>query len=133
MNKPKSFKDLIVWQEASELAKDIATQLVRDFPKEERYRLSDQMIRSSRSVSAQISEGFRKSSYKEKNRFYEIAAASNDETENHLIDAKNNDYIGDKTYKHYLNRIIRVRILLSRLRKSINALESARKSQSRSL
>jgi four helix bundle protein len=119
MTKLKSFKDLNVWQEASRLAKDIATKLVCNFPKEERYRLIDQIIRSSRSVSAQISEGFRKSSFKEKNRFYEIAATSNDETENHLIDARNNGYIDDKIYKHYLNRIIRVRILLSRLRKSI--------------
>jgi four helix bundle protein len=119
MTKLKSFKDLNVWQEASRLAKDIATKLVCNFPKEERYRLIDQIIRSSRSVSAQISEGFRKSSFKEKNRFYEITATSNDETENHLIDARNNGYIDDKIYKHYLNRIIRVRILLSRLRKSI--------------
>ncbi len=132
MNKAKSFKDLIVWQVASHLAKDIANQLVSNFPKEEKYRLSDQIIRSSRSVSAQISEGFRKSSFKEKNRFYEIAATSNDETENHLTDARNNDYIDDKTYKNYLYRIIRVRILLSRLRKSIRLLESVRKSQNRS-
>lgn len=132
MKKLKSFKDLIVWQEASQLAQDIATTLVCIFPKEERYRLSDQIIRSARSVSAQISEGFRKSSLKEKNRFYEIAATSNDETENHLTEAKNNNYIGDKLYKHYLNRIIRIRILLSRLRKSIKSLETARKSQHRS-
>ena len=47
---------------ASELARDISTKLVPEFPKEDKYRLGDQIIRSSRSVPAQISEGFRKSS-----------------------------------------------------------------------
>ena len=84
-----------------------------------------------RSVPSQISEGFRKSSLKEKHRFYEIADTSNDETENHLNEAKNNNYIDEKIYKHYLNRIIRVRILLSRLRKSVRSIITARQSQSR--
>lgn len=103
------------------------------FPKEERYRLSDQIIRSSRSVPAQISEGFRKTSFREKHHYYEIASTSNDETENHLIEAKNNKYVDNGTYKHYLNRIIKVRILLSRLKKSIRSLQkAARNAQNRS-
>ncbi|UCG93008.1 MAG: four helix bundle protein [candidate division WOR-3 bacterium] len=128
MSKIKSFKDLIVWQVASELAKDIATRLVRMLPRTEKYRLGDQIIRSSRSVASQISEGFRKSSLREKNRFYGIAATSNDETENHLIEARNNAYINDKIFKHYLNRIIRVRVLLSRLMKSIRSLQNTARS-----
>lgn len=131
MSKIKSFKDLTVWQVASDLAKDIATKLVRTLPREEKYRLGDQITRSSRSVPSQIAEGFRKSSLKEKNRFYRIAMTSNDETENHLTEAKNNAYIDAKIYKYYLNRIIRVRILLSRLMKSIRSLETARQSQNR--
>ena len=131
MKKINSFKDLIVWQVASELAKEIATSLAVNFPNEERYRLSDQIIRSSRSVPAQISEGFRKSSYEQKHHYFDFAAASSDETENHLIEAKNNGYISYKVCRKYLNRIIRVRLLLSRLMKSIRNLEAARKSQTR--
>jgi four helix bundle protein len=131
MSKIKSFKDLIVWQVASELAKDIATKLVYMLPKAEKYRLGDQIIRSSRSVASQIAEGFRKASLKEKNRFYRIAMTSNDETENHLAEAKNNDYIDEKIHMHYLNRVIRVRILLSRLMRSIRSLETASKGQNR--
>ncbi|MCK4396365.1 four helix bundle protein [candidate division WOR-3 bacterium] len=116
----KSFRDLKVLQAASELSRDISTKLVPKFPSEEKFRLGDQIIRSSRSVPAQISEGFRKSSLKEKNHYYEMALTSNDETENHLIEAKNNGYVDDKTYKNYLNRVIRIRILLSRLIKSVN-------------
>jgi four helix bundle protein len=116
----KSFKDLKVWQEASKLSRDISTKLVPTFPKAEKYRLGNQVIRSSRSVPAQIAEGFRKSSLKEKNHYYEMALTSNEETENHLEEAKNNKFIDKKVYKHYLNRIIRVRILLARLIKSVN-------------
>jgi four helix bundle protein len=131
VKKIKSFKELIVWQRASTLAKDIATKLVPSFPKVERYRLGDQIMGSSRSVPSQISEGFRKSSLKQKHYFYGIAFASNDETENHLTEAKNNNYITDKTYKFYLNRVIQVRILLSRLMRSVRSLETARKSHDR--
>ncbi|MEO0190935.1 MAG: four helix bundle protein [candidate division WOR-3 bacterium] len=126
MAKINTFRDLVVWRVASELAKEIAIKLVPLFPKEEKYRLGDQIIRSSRAVPSQIAEGFRKSSLKEKHHYYEMAITSNDETENHLIEAKNNNYIDDKTYKHYLNRIIKVRILLSRLKKSIRWLKTVR-------
>jgi len=112
-----------VWQVSSELAKDIATKLVKTFPEHERYKLRDQITRSSRSVPSQIAEGFRKSSLKEKHRFYEIALTSNDETENHMIEAKNNEYVDDRAYKHYMNRVIRVRILLLKLMKSVRAMQ----------
>lgn len=125
----KSFRDLKVWQVASELARDISTKLVPEFPKEDKYRLGDQIIRSSRSVPAQISEGFRKSSLKEKSHYYEIALSSNEETENHLVEAKNNGYVDDKAYKNYLNRVIQIRILLSRLIKSVNKLKTARRAK----
>jgi four helix bundle protein len=131
MKKIKSFKDLDVWQVASKLAKDIATKLVSMFPKVEQYRLGDQIIRSSRSVPAQISEGFRKVSLKEKHRYYEIAATSNDESENHLNEAKNNKFIDNRIYQSYTNRVIRVRILLSHLMKSIRFLINRPKGHNR--
>ncbi len=62
----KSFRELKVWQVGSKLAQDISTKLVGSFPKKENFRLAGQIIRSSRSVPAQIAEGFRKSSLKEK-------------------------------------------------------------------
>ena len=50
----KSFRDLKVWQVASKLAQDISTKLVKSFPKVENFRLSGQIVRSSRSVPSQI-------------------------------------------------------------------------------
>jgi|GEM_PF-7114597 len=38
-------------------------KLTRGFPKEETYSLTDQVVRSSRSITAKIAEGFRKRIY----------------------------------------------------------------------
>lgn len=123
------FQDLLVWKLSSELAKDVATRLASLFPKSEQYRLGDQIIRSSRSVPAQISEGFRKSSLKEKHHYYEMATTSNDETENHLVEAYNNRFIDAGVLRRYVNRVVRVRILLSRLMASIRHLETVRRTK----
>lgn len=51
-----SHKELHVWQEAMNAAMDVY-QLTKEFPKEEKYSLVDQIRRSSRSVPANIAEG----------------------------------------------------------------------------
>jgi four helix bundle protein len=55
----RGFRDLRVYQLAYQLAMEIFEETKR-FPKDERYSLSDQIRRSSRSVAANIAEGFRK-------------------------------------------------------------------------
>jgi len=57
-----SFKDLIVYQKAYKLAMDIF-EISKLFPKEEKYSLTDQIRRSSRSVCTNISEAYRKRQY----------------------------------------------------------------------
>ncbi len=57
-----SFKELIVYQKAYKLAMDIF-ELSKKFPKEERYSLTDQIRRSSRSVSSCIAESWAKRLY----------------------------------------------------------------------
>jgi len=55
-------KSLRVYQLAFELAMEIF-ELSKTFPKDERYSLTDQIRRSSRSVAANIAEGYRKRQY----------------------------------------------------------------------
>lgn len=55
--KLNSFKDLKVWQLSHKLSIEVA-KLVKNFPKDEKYDLGDQMRRSSRSVPSAIAEGF---------------------------------------------------------------------------
>lgn len=57
-----SFKDLKVYQKAYNLAMKVH-DISKTFPKEEKYSLTDQIRRSSRSVCANIAEGYRKRRY----------------------------------------------------------------------
>ncbi|MCL4274582.1 MAG: four helix bundle protein [Anaerolineales bacterium] len=58
----KGHRDLKVYQLAYKLAMEIFDES-KSFPKEEKYSLTDQIRRSSRSVVANIAEGFRKRQY----------------------------------------------------------------------
>ena len=60
--KSKGFKDLNVYQLAYATAMEIF-HLTMDFPVEEKYSLTDQIRRSSRSVCTNIAEGYRKRIY----------------------------------------------------------------------
>ena len=55
-------RDLKVYQAAFNLAMEIFN-VSKTFPQEERYSLTDQIRRSSRSVAANIAEGYRKRQY----------------------------------------------------------------------
>jgi four helix bundle protein len=58
----KSFRDLEVYKLAREVSFEIFV-LTQSFPKEERFSLTDQMRRSSRSAGAQIAEAWGKRKY----------------------------------------------------------------------
>jgi four helix bundle protein len=58
----RSFIDLEMYKQARELARMIFER-PKSFPKEERYSLTDQIRRSSRSVGAQIAESWGKRRY----------------------------------------------------------------------
>ena len=57
-----NFKKLLAYQKAFELSMEIF-KLLKSFPKEETYSLTDQIRRSSRSVCANIAEAYRKRIY----------------------------------------------------------------------
>jgi four helix bundle protein len=58
----RGHRDLKVYQLAYKLAMEIF-HLSKAFPREEIYSLTDQVRRSSRSVAANLAEGFRKRRY----------------------------------------------------------------------
>jgi len=88
----RTFKDLEVWKKCRQLRQEIWI-LVKTFPVEEKYRLSDQMIRSSRSPSTQIAEGYGRYHYQENVQFCRIARGSLYEVLDHLSVSLDSEYI----------------------------------------
>ncbi len=82
-----SFKDLIVWQKAPDLAM-ILYRLTEDYPKSELYGLTSQMRRAVVSVSSNIAESYHRFHRKEKNQFLAIAFGSGSELESRIEIAK---------------------------------------------
>src|SRR5262245_23609007 len=58
----RSFKDLVVYQKARTLAREVFA-LTKRFPKEEAYSLTDQWRRAARSIGGQIAEAWAKRRY----------------------------------------------------------------------
>jgi len=108
----QSFEDLEVWKKARELKMEIS-QLAKTFPVEERYRLTDQLIRSSRSINTQIAEGHGRKTWPDRLRFCVIARGSLSETLNHLIDALDEGVINEEQLNNYRNKITEVEKLLN--------------------
>lgn len=94
----KVHKDLIVYQKAFSAAMEIF-HLSKKFPTEEKYSLTDQIRRSSRSVNANITEAWRKRRY-EKSFINKLNDADGEaaETQNWLDFAFACEYIDEKTY-----------------------------------
>ena len=84
MNKSQSYKDLIVWQKAIELATWIYG-LTGGFPKEEIYGITSQMRRAAVSVPSNIAEGQSRQHKNEFIQFLSIAKGSLSELETQLI------------------------------------------------
>ncbi len=62
MDKIRSHRDLKVWNKAMDAAMAVF-EVTKIFPSEEKFSLTDQVRRSSRSATAQISEAWRKRRY----------------------------------------------------------------------
>lgn len=83
-NPSRSFKDLIVWQKAHQFVL-MVYKYSEDFPKSELFGLTSQLRRAAVSVPANIVEGYRKSSKKDKARMMNIAQGSIEECHYYLI------------------------------------------------
>jgi four helix bundle protein len=113
----RPYEKLIVWQEAHKLCLWIY-ELTKSFPKDERFRLVNQMCRSSYGIPMNIAEGNSKMSRKEKAHFYEIALGSLEELHYQCVLAKDLKYISESQFTEGDDAIQRVSYLLTKLRKS---------------
>lgn len=93
----KSFLELEVYKESFQLSIEIE-DLLKTYPASERFLLSVQMKRASRSIPAQIAEGYaRRESLKDFQRYIRDCIGEVNEMINHLLLSKHKQYI-KKTY-----------------------------------
>ncbi len=107
-----SFEELEVYKKARELRIKIS-ELVKHFPAEEKYRLADQLIRASRSATANITEGFGRFHYQENIQFCRHARGSLFEILEHLICSLDEKYILNEQYLNLKNDTLFVIKLLN--------------------
>ena len=109
----KSYKELRVFNEAFELAMEIF-HISKQFPSEEKYSLTDQIRRSSRSVSANIAEATRKRRY-EKHFVSKLpdSDAENSETQTWLEFSFACNYISKEEFDKLTDKSLEVGKLLN--------------------
>ncbi len=112
MGKEQGFRDLEAWKAARQLRRKVAA-LTAAFPKFEQYQLTQQVTNSSRSVSANIAEGYGRYHYKETTKHCRISRGSLDETLDHMIEAHDEGYITEEQLHDVTNSHERCRKLLN--------------------
>ena len=116
-----SYEDLKVWQKSIDLTANIY-QLVKTFPREELYGLTDQLKRSAVSVASNISEGCERNSTKEFLQFLSIAKGSLGELQTQLIIAVRVGFLSEQKFQEMKN-------LISEIGRMINGLQSKLRSK----
>jgi four helix bundle protein len=94
----KAVIDLEVFKLSYQVAMDIFA-MTRIFPKEEKYSLTDQIVRSSRSVSANIAEGWGRRIYENEFKKHLVyAMGSLEETKVWLCFSRDCNYITNEQF-----------------------------------
>ena len=91
-SKIKWFEDLDVWQICRELRVKLTT-IARDLPPEEKFRLTDQIIRAARSVTNNIAEGYGRYHFQENIQFCRQSRGSLYELIDHLTICVEENYL----------------------------------------
>ena len=108
----QSFRDLLAYQEARTLAREIF-EFTKRLPPQEKYSLTDQICRPSRSVGAQISEAWAKRRYK-KHFISKLTDADGEqqETQHWIETAVDCGYLTNELSTHYLQKCQQIGRLL---------------------
>ncbi|MBR07483.1 MAG: hypothetical protein CMP48_07330 [Rickettsiales bacterium] len=111
----KSYKDLEIYKRSFQIAMDIFW-LTREFPKEEMYSLTSQIVRSSRSISANITEGWAKREYESVFKQHLVTSlGSSAETQNWLLFAFECKYIDQPTFEKFDQELDEIGKMLTKL------------------
>jgi four helix bundle protein len=89
----RSFEELDCWQASREVRMFVFQHVLPALPREERFRLGNQILRAARSITANIAEGYGRFHYLDKAKFCSNARGSCAEVLDHLITAHDESLI----------------------------------------
>jgi four helix bundle protein len=105
--KAKTFENLLVWKKAHADVLEIY-RITKQFPRSEIFGLTAQMRRAAVSIPANIAEGFKKRTPREKIRVLNISQGSLEESRYYLILAQDLDYANSGVLQPKLEEISRM-------------------------
>ena len=95
-----SFTELETWKQARKI-RILISDLTKTFPATAKFRLTDQLIRCSRSIGNNIAEGHGRFHYQDNVRFCIIARGSLSETLDQMIVAVDEQIITQEAFKAF--------------------------------
>jgi four helix bundle protein len=119
-----SFEDLECWKAATELRRYVSKRILPKFPPDEKFALTNQLRRSSRSISDNISEGYGRFHFQENIQSCRMARGSLCESLNQVIIARDENYIEEEVLLEYRQIYERTKAILNGY---INYLNKAKK------
>ena len=120
----EKYRDLLVWQRAMELVKEIY-RVTKSFPKEEVYGLTAQIRRAAIAIPSNIAEGKGRYSTADVNHFLVQARGSLYELETQVLIATDLKYLSEAESKKLLDSSDEVAKLLNGLIRSLREKSSA--------
>ncbi|MBU8893441.1 MAG: four helix bundle protein [Bacteroidales bacterium] len=113
-----NFKELIIWQKARKLVKDVYV-VVKSFPDDEKFGIISQIKRACVSIPANIAEGTGRNTDKDFGRFLDIANGSSYELETLIILSCDLEYLNKSDFESIINKIKEVQKMIYSFRNKI--------------
>ena len=98
MNQYKGYKELECYKQAR-LLRIYVSELVKKFPLHEKFKLTAQIVDSSRSITRNMAEGYGRYTFTDTRNFFIISRGSVTETMEHLSTAYDEKFITDEELK----------------------------------
>jgi four helix bundle protein len=122
----RSFKELVVWKRAYELALEIYSSTGR-FPRSETFGLVAQMRRAAVSIVSNIAEGYGRGHRSEYVQFLRMAYSSSDELETQLMLSKDLGYLSDEEFARGSSLLDEVQKMLGSMLRRFDSESQGRK------
>lgn len=114
MNEIKTYRDLMVWQKAMALVKEVYST-TRSFPKEEQFGLTQQIRRAAVSIPSNIAEGNGRGTKPDYIRFLQIARGSLYETQTQIELSRDLGFLPDSASKQLCSSCNEIERMLNSL------------------